>query len=369
LTNTVNDLLPVGSFLVPSEWPSRASSKTLEDLYPNDPVEQIAEHLSSIMVRRKMTEVGANLPKRHDHRILVDLTLQQRKALEDLENAAAASAREGFFEDKSNRMHAFAKLQTMRQIINTPSLHNVKGGNPKIEYAIDLAQSFINSGRKGVIFCADRTSFKEISERLVEENIKYVKIWGSTPPLERISAEKTFHSDPETKLVLCTIQAGSESWSASPTATWLISTAYMYAPSVLAQMEARVYRMNSDPNGPDIDICYLHASAPNGTLDDRMVEILENKKYLFAKVVDRDIHTDTTKLHYSMNDLMYLLTGNSPEQQPLIGSIDNKNVTRYTGKSNTKPILTKSRTKIPNKNSKNDQDGLFSDLELDNLSY
>lgn len=369
LTNRVNDLLPVGSFLVPSEWPARANTKTLEDLYPNDPVEQIAEHLSSIMVRRKMTEVGANLPKRHDHRILVDLTLQQRKALEELENLALVSAREGFFEDTSNRMHAFAKLQNMRQIINTPSLHNVKGGNPKIDYTIDLVQSFINADRKGVVFCADRTSFKEIAERLTAEGIKFVKIWGSTPPLERISAEKTFHTDPETKLVLCTIQAGSESWSASPTATWLISTAYMYAPSILAQMEARVYRMNSDPNGPDIDICYLHASAPNGTLDDRMVEILENKKHLFAKVVDRNVHVDTTKLHYSMNDLMYLLTGSSAEQQPLIGSIDNKNVTRYSRKPTAGTTSGKSKTKTTKAHKDATQDALFSDIELDNLSY
>jgi hypothetical protein len=167
--------------------------------------------------------------------------------------------------------------------------------------------------RKGVLFCADRATFRDIGARLDEMNIGWVGIWGATPPHERIAAEKRFHTDPDIKVVLCTIQAGSESWSASPTATWLISTAYMYAPATLAQMEARVYRMNSDPDGPDIEILYVHAQGPDGSLDDRMVEILAMKKQLFAQVVDRSEHVDPTKVHYSLGDLVFLLTGERDE--------------------------------------------------------
>jgi hypothetical protein len=79
-------------------------------------------------------------------------------------------------------------------------------------------------------------------------------------------------------------------------------------------MEARVYRMNSDPDAWDVEICYIHAQAPGGSLDDRMVEILGVKRQLFAQVVDRTEHLDTTKVHYSMSDLMYLMTGERDEQ-------------------------------------------------------
>lgn len=137
---------------------------------------------------------------------------------------------------------------------------------------------------------------------------------GATPAQQRLVNEHRFHTDEDIKVVLCTIQAGSESWSASPTATWLISTAYMYAPATLSQMEARVYRMNSDPGGPDIEIVYIHAQCPGGSLDDRMLTILESKKNLFAQVVDRTTHVDSTKVHYSMADLVYLMTGSSAEQ-------------------------------------------------------
>lgn len=309
ITNAISDVLPVGSFLVPSQWPPRAAIKDLADIYPGDPEQALTDHLATLMVRRRMEEVPANLPKRRDHRVRVPLTVEQRRALSELTSQAQQDRKDGNFEGAAGRMHAFSKLQRMRQIINTPTTAGVTGPNPKAQAAIDLACDFINMGRKGVLFCADRAVFTQLGEMLDREGIGWVGIWGSTPSKDRILAEKRFHSDPNIKVVLCTIQAGSESWSASPTATWLISVSYMYSPSALAQMEARVYRMNSDPDGPDVHICYIHATAPDGTLDDRMLEILSIKKDLFARVVDQTAHVDPTELHTSMQDLMFLLTG------------------------------------------------------------
>jgi SNF2 family DNA or RNA helicase len=313
LTNTIADLLPLGAFLVPGEWRPRANSRELDDLYPGDPTEAITEHLGSMMVRRRMTDVGARLPQRNDHRILIELTAEQRRAIEALTAEAQAAKSAGAFEGNEGRMHAFARLQKMRQIVNCPAAASVPGPNPKVRAAVDLAEDFIAMGRKGVIFTADLTSFQELGDAMDEAGIGWVGIKGATPAMQRIANEARFKADPDIKVVLCTIQAGGESWSASPTATWLISTGYMYSPSALAQMEARVYRMNSDPDSHDIEICYIHAQAPGGSLDDRMVEILAVKRQLFAQVVDRIEHVDTTKVHYSMSDLMYLMTGERDE--------------------------------------------------------
>jgi superfamily II DNA or RNA helicase len=317
LTNTVNDVLPLGAFLVPGEWKPRANDKDLEDLYPGEPTESLAEHLGSIMVRRRIDQVGRPMAKRNDHRVYIQLTPEQRRALTDLEAEAEAAKAEGAFDDNSGRMHAFAQLQKMRQIINSPAAAGVKGPNPKVSAALDLAKDFLAQGRKGVIFCADRTTFREIGKSLDEEGIGWVGIWGSTPPADRIENERKFHANEPapnghpTDVVVCTIQAGAESWSASPTGTWLISTAYVYAPSTLAQMEARVHRLSSLVDGPEIQIVYIHALGPSEktSLDDRMVQILEVKKHLFAQVVDRQVHEDKTNVSYTMGDLVYLMTG------------------------------------------------------------
>lgn len=315
VTNTVADVLPVGAFLVPSQWPPRATMKDLADLYPGDPTDALAQHLGTMMVRRRMEDVPADLPKRRDHRVRVQLSVEQRRALADMTAANRKEKDDGKFAGGAGRMHAFAKLQRMRQIINAPHVAGVTGPNPKAQAAIDLACDFLAMGRKGVLFCADRAVFTQLGEMLDARGIGWVGIWGSTAPAARIEAERRFHTDPDVKVVLCTIQAGSESWSASPTATWLISASYMYSPSALAQMEARVYRMNSDPLGPDVHVCYVHASSTDSTLDDRMLEILELKRQLFAQVVDRTDHVDAAQTHLSMQDLMFLLTGTRDERK------------------------------------------------------
>lgn len=302
LTNRLDDLLPLGAFLAPGEWKPRASARDLEDLYPGDPTEAIAEHLGTLMVRRRMEDTGVKLPHRADHRVLVQLTPEQRRALEDLEAEAEAAKDDPEF----SHMHAFVRLQKMRQILACPSLAGVAGPNPKLIAAVELVEDFLAQGRKGVVYVADRQVWRDAGAALTAAGIGWVGIWGSTPIADRMSAEARFHADPTVKIVLCTVQAASESVTFSPTATFLVCLSYVYAPSTLSQMEARIYRLNQTN---DVDICYLHATAPGGTLDDRMIEILNIKRELFARVIDRTTHSDDTKVHYSLSDLVYLLTG------------------------------------------------------------
>jgi hypothetical protein len=309
LVNGLSDLLPIGAWVSPGEWKPRAGEKDLADMYPGDSAEAIADHLGTLMVRRRMEDVPTTLPKRNDHRVYVQLTKEQRTALAALEEEARQAKADGAFDDPSQRMHAFSRLSQMRKIVNNPASAGIPGPNPKVAAAIDVAQDFIAMGRKGVIFTADRKSFQEIGDSLDALGIGWVGIWGATPARQRIDNEKKFHTDPNIKVVVCTIQAGSESWSASPSATWLVTTAYVYAPAALDQMAARVYRMNSDPQGPDIEIMYIHAQGSKPTLDDRMLEILSLKRHLFSQVVDRISFSDTTNTHYSMSDLLYLMTG------------------------------------------------------------
>jgi len=315
LVNGVADLLPIGAWIAPSEWKPRANEKDLADIYPGDAIEAIADHLGTYMVRRKMEDVPSDLPKRNDHRVFVRLSREQRRALEDLEEEARKAKEDGAFDDPSQRMHAFAKLQQMRKIVNNPSSAGVNGPNPKLRATIDLAEDFLSMGRKGVIFTADRATFRDIGKELDALGVGWVGIWGATPAADRIANENKFHTDPDIKVVVCTIQAGSESWSASPTATWLITTSYVYAPASLDQMAARVYRMNSDPNGPDIEVMYVHAEGNEPTLDDRMLEILTIKRNIFSQVVDRASFADGTNTHYSMSDLLFLLTGEKDDKR------------------------------------------------------
>lgn len=326
VTNTLADILAVGAALAPGEWRPRANSKDLEDMYPGDPIEGIAEHLGSMMVRRRIDQVGREMPERNDHRVYVAMTPEQRQAIAALEAEAQAAKESGEFDGPNGKFNALVKLARMRKIIANPRSAGVAGPNPKIDHAMRLIKDFHAAGRKGVVFTVDRASFSDLGEEFDRAGIRWGGIWGSTPARERIEVEKRLHRG-ELDVVLCTIAAGAESWTASPTATYCVFLSYVWAPSSLAQAEARVYRLNSDLHGPSIEIMYLHATGVGGTnmggetgenavqgsVDDRMVEVLEGKKQLFAQVVDRTTHNDATTVHAKLSDLLFVLTGRKDE--------------------------------------------------------
>lgn len=302
LQNRIDDLLAPASFLVPGEFKPRTSTKDLSDLYPGDPIEAIAEHVGALMVRRRMEDTGIKLPNKTVRRLYVDLSADQRRALSVLESEAEVAKDDGSLD----RMHAFAKLQKMRQIISCPAAANIAGLSPKVAAALDLVEEFTALGRKCVIFCANRRTWTDLASGLDRLGIGHTGIWGSTPIADRLANEQSFHHDDTVKVFIGTIQSCAESLTLSPTGTVVIHCDYVYNPSDLAQAEARVYRMNQvNP----VDVIYLHARAPGGTLDDRMTEILELKRALFAQVIDRTTHTDNTHVSYSLGDLVYLLTG------------------------------------------------------------
>jgi hypothetical protein len=303
ITNRAEDVLPLGAFLAPGEWRPRLSYADLEELYPGgDPIESLAEHLATMMVRRRMEDTGVQLPDRHTKRVFVPLTADQRRALEELEEEARAAQEEGELDE---RMHVFARLTRMRQIVNVPSAAGVPGPNPKVVAAIDLAEEYASVGRKSVIFVADRAAYTEAAKDLESRGIGWVGIWGSTPVPERLEAERRFHADDGVKVFIGTLAACSEALTLSPTATVTIFAALSYSPSAVAQAAARAYRMNTTS---EVEEMYLHATAPGGTLDDRIWEILEIKRALAAQVVDRTEHTDATAT-VSLEDLQYLVTG------------------------------------------------------------
>lgn len=303
VTNRAEDVLPLGAFLAPGEWRPRLSYADLEELYPGgDPVESLAEHLGTMMVRRRMEDTGVKLPGRHPRRVFVPLTADQRRALEELEEEARAAQEEGELDE---RMHVFARLTRMRQIVNVPSAAGIPGPNPKVTAAIDLAEEYSSVGRKSVIFVADRAAYSEAAADLESRGLGWVGIWGSTPVPERLEAERRFHADDDVRVFIGTLAACSEALTLSPTATVTIFAALSYSPSAVAQAAARAYRMNTTS---EVDEMYLHATAPGGTLDDRIWEILEIKRALAAQVVDRIEHTDATAT-VSLEDLQYMVTG------------------------------------------------------------
>src|SRR5690606_41327118 len=62
------------------------------------------------------------------------------RSLADLEAEAEKAKENGEFDDPANKLHAFVKLQRMRQIINSPAQAGIGGPNPKVRSAVDRSE-------------------------------------------------------------------------------------------------------------------------------------------------------------------------------------------------------------------------------------
>lgn len=313
LVGGLSDLLAQFSFLVPTEFPPRASKKSLEDRYPGDAIESLTDHIHSITVRRRMDQVGRKMAKREDHKVYVNLTPEQMRAIKAVEEEAQRAKEDGELDGEDGQMNALVLLGKIRGIIANPKNAGVPGPNPKLTAALKLVKEATKTDERPVVFMQDRPSYQEFTEMLTKEGIRWAGINGSTSIDERVEIERQLQSG-ELDCVPATM-AGAESWSASPASKMCILVTPTYSAAVNEQAESRVHRMNSKVEDT-VRIIYIHAKDPSGepTNDDRLYEILEMKKALFAKVIDRIEYADNTDVSNSMSDLMYVLTGEKDEK-------------------------------------------------------
>lgn len=304
MMNRLSDLLPQGAFLLPGEWRPRTTMKDLSDIYAgDDPVGSAAAHLATLMVRRRTEDTGVKMVGKDVHRVRVELSEQQKATMARLQEQAAADA------DKlGNRIHVFSLLSKLRRIQDSPPAEGVmEGGNPKVDTVVDLVVDYVGSGRKMCVFTVDRISHADILSQLAGQGIECVAIDGGVSPEDRIAVEKRFVSDPDVKVVVCTVKSSSEGVSFSKAAQGLVLHSSTYSPMELAQTEARVHRLDSIG---DVDIFYVHATwEGQSTLDDRILEILNAKKKIIHRVIDGVEDWAPEENDLSPEELGYLLTG------------------------------------------------------------
>lgn len=303
LTNRLDDLLPLGAFLAPDQWRPRASARDLADVYVgDDAAAEVSAHLGTLMVRRKMEQTGVSLPERTPWELRVALSAQQRRAIAELEEEAEAARRAG---ELGERMHVFARLQRLWQIVSCPQAVGVEGPSPKSDAAVELVEQFSGEGRKTVVFTATLAAWEAVGERLDARGVGWVGVRGATRADERQAAERRFHDDDGVRCFVATLKAAGEALTLSPTATAVVLHDLSYSPTELDQAEARAYRMNTTA---PVDVVTLRADQP-AQVDDRCLEILAGKRELFARVVDGEDYVDEGTAAPSLEELVYMLTG------------------------------------------------------------
>ena len=180
----------------------------------------------------------------------------------------------------------------------------------KLMSCVEWIETFLESGRKLVVFAWHQEAINTLMDKFGKIA---VKIDGTVNAAERQEAVEAFQNSDKVRLFVGNIKAagtGLTLTAASDTCTIELS----WSPADLAQAEDRVHRI-----GQTNAVCNYYLLAAE-TIDDYMMNLIDNKKKIIDMVMDgKEAETDTL-LGELMNQ--YMERGQSIIDERSVGNLE-----------------------------------------------
>ena len=247
-------------------------------------LDRIGETLRPVLLRRRKSEVLAQLPARVAKTIFVPMTRQQ--LAEHQSNATCVQQivqrwrRKGFLSDVDQR-RLMSALQNMRMSCNSTYLLDGKTDHgTKCEELLTLMDELLEQPDiKIVIFSQWLRTHELIIRRLKSRRWQHVLFHGGVPSGQRGSLVDRFHSDPACRVFLST-DAGGVGLNLQHAASVVVNMDLPWNPAVLEQRIGRVHRLGQTRGVQVVNF------VAEGTIEEGMLSVLAFKKSLFAGVLD-----------------------------------------------------------------------------------
>ena len=228
----------------------------------------LKDELESCSLRR--TKDLLDLPPKNMIDEYVDLYDDQKKLYDNILKGVISDC------DKADlsKMTILSSIGRLRQVTSYPGMltsENIKSA--KLDRAIDLANQIVSNGNKVVIF----STFKEPAKYLSTLIPDSILVTGDTGDIGY--AINKFQNDPSCKVFIGT-------WQKCGTGITLTAASYMifldtpYTDGVFQQACDRIYRIGTK------SAVFIYNLICKNTVDERVLKIVNNKKYLSDYVVD-----------------------------------------------------------------------------------
>ncbi len=247
-------------------------------------LERIGATLAPVLLRRRKTEVLAQLPERVDNTLFVPLTDEQRLHHDENGDVVARIVsrwrRTGYLSEGDQRRLTCC-LQNMRMACNSTYLldHESDHGHKVDELMLLLDDLFEQPEAKAVVFSQWRRTHELIVRRLQQRGWGHVLFHGEVPGDQRGALVDRFHEDPGCRLFLST-DAGGVGLNLQHAAATVVNMDLPWNPAVLEQRIGRVHRLGQTRG---VQVVNFVAQA---SIEEGMLAVLAFKKSLFAGVLD-----------------------------------------------------------------------------------
>lgn len=249
---------------------------------PAVPLSELSKQLyDTCMIRREKAKVLPQLPDK----TRVDLYLEISNAPEyNLAAQDLAAYLQEYTEcmdweiRKKMRMEALVRFMTLRSLAT-------KG---KIAQAVDFIQTFLDSGKKLIVFC----SLHEVVDCLQKAFPRAVTVTGRDNAINKQAAVDAFQNNPDVRLIVCSIKAAGVGLTLTASSNVaFVELAWTYADC--CQCEDRAHRIGQKDN---VTCYYLLGK---GTIDHTIYSLIHRKKSIANEIMNSDDDIPTDEVYFN----------------------------------------------------------------------
>ncbi|WEG74349.1 DEAD/DEAH box helicase [Vagococcus intermedius] len=293
--NDIEELWALFHMLMPGFFPPKTKFKKMA-------TEEIARMIQPFILRRDKRHVLKDLPDKIETNLYSALTDEQKKVymayLRQMQASVNGMSSTDF---KQNRMSILAGLTRLRQICCDPRLfiEDYAGESGKLEQVKDLILSAKANGRRILLFSQFTSMLSLIETELQELAIDSFYLRGSTKPEERLKMVDAFNEG-EKDVFLISLKAGGTGLNLTGADTVILYDLW-WNPAVEEQAAGRAHRMGQKKV---VEVWRLIAE---GTIEEKMDQLQQDKRDLFAKVMTTPAEKELGKL--TEDDIREILNG------------------------------------------------------------
>ena len=246
-------------------------------------LEQLADRIAPVMLRRRKEEVERQLPSRMTKTFFVPMTDTQRDVYEDYEYSvqrlASIANQRPLTKEEHDRLQMC--LACMRMVCDTPTiLDRERHECPKLDELERLLPDLLSDPQRKILIFSEWVRMLElVRECAVAAGVEFAWHTGSVPQLRRRAEIHRFREDPECRLFLSS-ESGGVGLNLQAADT-VINLDQPWNPARLEQRIARAWRKHQTRPVTVINL------VSEKTIEHRMLGLLDAKRALADGVLDR----------------------------------------------------------------------------------
>jgi SNF2 family DNA or RNA helicase len=262
IENRVEDLINIFAFVDPERIPEETPPKLLPEL------------TRDCILRRVKEEVATDMPPKVIHDAFLELTPAQRESYDRAEQDGIIRLND--LGDTITVQHVFELVMRLKQICNFDPL---TGESAKLEQLLADVSEVVENGRKAIVF----SQWVQPLERLAKALACYKPLLyhGKVPHRERQPILDHFKADESKHVLLMSYGTGSVGLNLQ-FANYVFLFDRWWNPAVEDQAINRAHRLGQK------ETVFVTRFVSQGTIEERIAEILQKKRELFAEMIGQN---------------------------------------------------------------------------------